>query len=391
MALEFPQDNYTFMNHTGSAQQFMAGTWFLVAPVYRPLAETVTRDGIYLPAGDWIDYWNGSIYQGPANLSAVAAPLEKLPVFVRSGAIIPTWPNYRANDGVLGLDIYPDGETSFRLYEDDGVTRRALEKNMYAWTNISCSAAPLATRKGGRVAVTIEATHGRFEGQVAARAYRMKIHTPKPTNNVFLWQGCENTTLKAVGSLSALGYVSAGWFFSNALLGGIVHVKTPPMQTDTQVRVELSDATRYPHIFLLPCDGSKEQSFMFDPASGYIKLNSDQSTCLVIGDDKDMDSGTPAVELQPCGGQTWKFDRTSDNIHPMGNLQQCIDVDANDHGAEIYSCGNLQANQRFNFTSDGSGSGHHSGTFRRLDDGTCMTVVRNPAPVPATWQRAVFI
>merc|ERR1719446_1379860 len=37
MALEFPEDDATFVNSTGTSQQFMAGPSFLVAPVYRPL------------------------------------------------------------------------------------------------------------------------------------------------------------------------------------------------------------------------------------------------------------------------------------------------------------------------------------------------------------------
>ena len=41
----------------GVSSQFMSGDWLLVAPIYE---DAVTRDGIYLPAGTWIDYWNGT-------------------------------------------------------------------------------------------------------------------------------------------------------------------------------------------------------------------------------------------------------------------------------------------------------------------------------------------
>jgi alpha-glucosidase (family GH31 glycosyl hydrolase) len=54
-------------NHTGSAYQFMSGDWFLVAPVYR---NATTRDGIYLPAGDWLDWWDDTVYSGPLTLNS---------------------------------------------------------------------------------------------------------------------------------------------------------------------------------------------------------------------------------------------------------------------------------------------------------------------------------
>jgi alpha-glucosidase len=50
MAFEFPEDPMTYTNWTGTAYQFMAGPSILVAPVYE---NATTRDGIYLPAGEW--------------------------------------------------------------------------------------------------------------------------------------------------------------------------------------------------------------------------------------------------------------------------------------------------------------------------------------------------
>jgi len=202
---------------------------------------------------------------------------------------------------------------------------------------------------------------------------------------ILLRQGIsQNKPLEEVGSLSSLDFAPSGWFFSMTLLGGIVHVKTLLLQIDAPFRVELSMGPQYPRVFMLPCNGSTEQSLMHDPASGYIKLSADQNSCLAIGKDKDVASGTPAVELQPCGDQKWQFDADTGNIHPSGESQKCVDVDASDRGAEIYPCGHLQANQCFNFTNDGRGFGHHTGNFRERADGTCMTVVHNPATLQPT-------
>ena len=85
--------------------------------VYR---NATTRDGISLPAGDWLDYWDDTVYTGPMTLDDYPAPLDKLPLFVRAGAIIPQWPpmlyyNEKRHDPMT-LDLYPSGNTSFDLY-----------------------------------------------------------------------------------------------------------------------------------------------------------------------------------------------------------------------------------------------------------------------------------
>ena len=69
--------------------QFMTGSALLVAPVYE---NTTTRDGIYLPAGEWFDYWSGETMDGNTTIDGYSAPLEILPVFVKAGSIIPMWP-----------------------------------------------------------------------------------------------------------------------------------------------------------------------------------------------------------------------------------------------------------------------------------------------------------
>lgn len=101
------------------------------------------RDGIYLPAnpGGWVDYWTGNAYGDSSGsvaktVDGYATPLETLPLFVRAGAIIPMWPaglplkagnSTTPPPSTLVLDIFPEGKSQFELYEDDGVTRKALD------------------------------------------------------------------------------------------------------------------------------------------------------------------------------------------------------------------------------------------------------------------------
>ncbi|CAE8742551.1 unnamed protein product [Polarella glacialis] len=204
MALEFPLDDRFLEHHVGSAQQFMAGPSILVVPIYQPLSTTALRDEIHLPAGEWVDWWNGSVYEGPAVINGCPAPLERLPMFVRAGAILPMWavlglqfveltlPVMDASDtpmpysaaaqsDPLILDIFPSGESSFSLYEDDGRTRQALEQGAFARTLINCSG-PASRASSGRVAVGISASVGRFEGQLLSMAKsRDSNHTSQQT------------------------------------------------------------------------------------------------------------------------------------------------------------------------------------------------------------------
>ncbi|MFN0010264.1 MAG: TIM-barrel domain-containing protein [Phycisphaerales bacterium] len=68
--------------------QYMLGPDLLVAPMY----QSGTHRSVYLPKGTWTDYWTGERLTGPATIEA-AAPLERMPLYVRDGAVIPMLPD----------------------------------------------------------------------------------------------------------------------------------------------------------------------------------------------------------------------------------------------------------------------------------------------------------
>jgi alpha-glucosidase (family GH31 glycosyl hydrolase) len=128
MPLEVPDDPKAW----DQEQSFFLGPSFLVAPVVESGATTRT---VYLPAGDWIDYWDGTPYTGGQEVT-VRAPLggSGPPVFARAGAIIPLAPNYDSlvpSDPSAGLTtwtgdllirVMPSGpsgpaESTFTLYD----------------------------------------------------------------------------------------------------------------------------------------------------------------------------------------------------------------------------------------------------------------------------------
>jgi alpha-glucosidase len=107
--------------------QFLCGDHLLVAPI---LEEGATQRTVYLPAGGWYDVWSDQRLSGPARVE-VQAPLERIPVFARAGAVVPTGPPmaYVGERPVdpLTLHVYPPaadhGEPQVSvLYEDDGET-----------------------------------------------------------------------------------------------------------------------------------------------------------------------------------------------------------------------------------------------------------------------------
>jgi alpha-glucosidase len=103
--------------------QFLLGPSLLVAPVMKP---GTRQRAVYLPAdSEWYDYWTKQKYTGGQYVT-VPAPLDKLPLFVRAGSILPmTEPIEYVDQKPINeiiLDVYLGKKTTGYLYEDDGET-----------------------------------------------------------------------------------------------------------------------------------------------------------------------------------------------------------------------------------------------------------------------------
>jgi alpha-glucosidase len=104
------------------AMSFTVGRDLLVAGPPRP--ESPRPFDVCLPAGAWYDYWTGLPVAG--HKFSELPRLDRLPVFVRAGAILPKQPLTQSTaetpKGPLELDIYPGPECKGELYFDDGVS-----------------------------------------------------------------------------------------------------------------------------------------------------------------------------------------------------------------------------------------------------------------------------
>jgi alpha-glucosidase len=147
----FPEDESTY----AIGDQFMLGPELMAAPVLRPGR---TSREVYLPEGTWFDWWSGEVYPGKTDLIA-AAPLERMPLYVRGGAIIPQSPIYEDESDrpadCLYLDVFP-GEGAFSLYEDDGQTRAYLQDDF-------CTTEMRQSRDANGFRLEIDRRNGNFK------------------------------------------------------------------------------------------------------------------------------------------------------------------------------------------------------------------------------------
>jgi alpha-glucosidase len=230
MNWEFPKDKTTW----GRAvkYQYMLGESLLVAPVFTSmnLNKGWRREPIYLPRGQWVDYSDGRVIEGPTTIQTYPITLEKLPLFVRGGAIIPLYPEMLYNNqkpkDPLTFDIYPHGNSKFEMYEDDGETRK-YQKGESARQVISVKAP-----NGGDIRVKIGPSIGEFKGKLTSRVYQLQIHSDRSP-----------VSIKLDGK-----QLRTGWTFNKNEKRGVIHVKLPRISTSKNVNliIHLEKSTKIP-------------------------------------------------------------------------------------------------------------------------------------------------
>lgn len=129
--------------------QYMAGEYLLVAPMFTGQ----TQRTVLLPKGDWYDFYTGE-YVGNGERITITPGLDRIPVFVKDGAIIPMMePMLHAPKAgqKFNLEIrhYGKANGTYRLYDDDGETFD-YKKGMFSWREIN-----VARDKKGRLRGTI--------------------------------------------------------------------------------------------------------------------------------------------------------------------------------------------------------------------------------------------
>ena len=147
--------------------QFMFGPAILVNPV---LMADATKRTVYLPAATaWYDFWTGKSLSGGRDIEA-DAPLDRIPLFVRAGSIVPMGPQieYAMQDpgGTIELRIYRGADGKFDLYEDAG--------DGYEYQQGQHSLIPLRWDDSSSV-LTIGARQGSYPGMIENRKFHVVL------------------------------------------------------------------------------------------------------------------------------------------------------------------------------------------------------------------------
>ena len=195
----------------------MFGDWLLASPVTERYQ---TTKWIYLPAGTWIDYFTGLVYQGGqyVEYAVNGESWTDVPLFIKQGAIIPTQKalNYTSEEAVseIMLDIFPSSaQSSFRLYDDDG-SSYDYESGEYFKQTVTAQ-----DRGTAGVSVDLSARTGSYASSY--QAYLVKLHG-KAASQVRLG----GTVLTKYSDLAALRAASGeGYAVGRDIYGDVTYVK----------------------------------------------------------------------------------------------------------------------------------------------------------------------
>lgn len=223
MFLEYPDEAYAY-TEAGSQYQYMWGEYLLVAPVYQNTnADKMgndVRNGIYLPGGEdqiWIDYFTGEQYRGGQVLNDFDAPLWKLPLFVKNGAIIPMYAEH--NSALAGTDesaksvdksirlieFWPNEESEFTAFEDDGnsISNEITQENGYGDVESIDYGEHVTTKYtsnvvDGTATLTAEKSTGSYTGYESTKDTTFIVNVSEKPTSVTATNGFSNLTIVEV-------------------------------------------------------------------------------------------------------------------------------------------------------------------------------------------------
>jgi len=164
MALEYPDDrkadDLTF--------QYMFGDYFLVG---------VSSDSVYLPKGNWIDFWTGEKISGGKTIKSVFPENRGGSLFIKSGAIIPFQKHrqYITTEfyDTLIVKVYPEEKTFYTLLEDDGISYK-YEDGIIAKTEFVCD------EHKDKITFSVNMRNDYYNTKLTNRVYKIEMFCDKP-------------------------------------------------------------------------------------------------------------------------------------------------------------------------------------------------------------------
>lgn len=199
MFLEYPGEAFAYSKRT--QYQFLLGGDILVAPIYQNTAADAEgndiRNDIYLPDENqvWVDYLTGEQYQGGRVLNYFEAPLWKLPVFVKNGAILPMYEENNTPDQIDRtkriVEFWAAGESSYTVYEDDGkyISNQTREEEGYGVIDEISYGSHVSTTYTSKVQdhtaiLTAQVSEGSYNGYQPQRNTTFVVHVSRKPESV---------------------------------------------------------------------------------------------------------------------------------------------------------------------------------------------------------------
>lgn len=116
--LEYPDDPRSY----GAEYQYLLGAHLLVAPV---IEQAATSRKLYLPQGEWVDYWSGERYTGGKDVT-VPAPIDQIPILVRAGSVLPFKPEAETHSFNWSDPQLLEGSLVWKLYLGAGANQEGV-------------------------------------------------------------------------------------------------------------------------------------------------------------------------------------------------------------------------------------------------------------------------
>jgi Glycosyl hydrolases family 31/Domain of unknown function (DUF5110) len=236
------------------ADEYGFGPDMIVQPITAPMSPDtlLAHQRLWLPPGDWYEWFTGTRLHGPAVVTRAFA-LDEVPVYVRAGAIVPMATTALRSDAqpknLLALTVFPGDSGDTRVYQDAG-DDLGYQRGKSAWT-------PVSQRRDadGTVHLHIGPTTGDFEGLPAGRGYVIQMVGSWPPRRV-LWNGAEiryaggeqgaDAAAQQLAIATPAGGPDAepvprapGWSYDGNAASIVIHVPEADIRTASTLDVEL--------------------------------------------------------------------------------------------------------------------------------------------------------
>jgi Glycosyl hydrolases family 31/Domain of unknown function (DUF5110)/NPCBM-associated, NEW3 domain of alpha-galactosidase/Carbohydrate binding module (family 35)/IPT/TIG domain len=225
--------------------EYLLGKNMLVAPVTTPGGVATTS--VWFPPGRWTDWFTGATFTGPST-QTLSVPLDRMPVFVRAGGIVPLQPSSghaaAAGSAPLTLRVFAGGSGQYTMYDDAG-TGLGYQHGQYSDTPISYQSG------AGTSTLVIGPTRGSYPGAPASRQYTVDLvdvskpssvlvdGRPVPSSGVSGWSYSAATHTLRV----PLGSVPVGSSATITQAGGVPVQSAEPAATQLTINPPDSLAT----------------------------------------------------------------------------------------------------------------------------------------------------